>query len=179
MVYVHLADGFEEIEALAVVDILRRADIAVKTVSVTGGKNVRGAHDIVVAADLLFQEADYTECEMIVLPGGMPGTANLAGHEGLIRQIGDFAQNGKWIAAICAAPSILGKMSLLKGKRATSFPGYEDDMIGVEYTEERVVRDGKFITSRGAGTAIEFALKLVELLKDGQTAAALRKKMIV
>lgn len=179
MVYVHLADGFEEIEALAVVDILRRADIAVKTVSVAGGKNVRGAHDIVVAADLLFQDADYAECEMIVLPGGMPGTANLAGHEGLIKQIGAFAQSGKWIAAICAAPSILGKMSLLKGRRATSFPGYEDEMIGVEYTEDRVVRDGNFITSRGAGTAIEFALKLVELLKDGQTAAALRKKMIV
>lgn len=179
MVFVHLADGFEEIEALAVVDVLRRADIAVSTVSVTGARNVRGAHDIVVAADLLFQEADYAECEMIVLPGGMPGTANLAKHEGLIKQIGDFAEKGKWIAAICAAPSILGKMSLLKGKRATSFPGYEDDMIGAIYTEDRVVRDGSFITSRGAGTAIEFALKLVEQLKNEQTAAALRKKMIV
>ena len=179
MVYVYLADGFEEIEALAVVDVLRRADITVKTVSVTGIKNVRGAHDIVVAADLLFQEADHASCEMIVLPGGMPGTTNLARHEGLVKQISAFAQNDKWIAAICAAPSILGKMSLLKGKRATSFPGYENDMIGAVYTEEKVVQDGKFITSRGAGTAVEFALKLVELLKDEHTAAALRKKMIV
>lgn len=179
MVYVYLADGFEEIEALAVVDVLRRADITTKTVSVTGMKNVRGAHDIVVAADLLFQEADPASCEMIVLPGGMPGTANLAKHEGLVKQIGAFAQNDKWIAAICAAPSILGKMSLLKGKRATSFPGYENDMIGAVYTEERVVQDGNFITSRGAGTAVEFALKLVELLKDEHTAATLRKKMIV
>jgi 4-methyl-5(b-hydroxyethyl)-thiazole monophosphate biosynthesis len=179
MVFVHLADGFEEIEALTVVDVLRRAGIEVKTVSVTGSVNVRGVHDITVIADLLFQEADYAGCEMIVLPGGMPGTTNLAGHEGLIRQIGSFAQNGKWIAAICAAPSILGKMSLLKGRRATSFPGYENDMVGVEYTEERVVLDGKFITSRGAGTAMEFALKLVALLKDEQTAVALRKKMIV
>jgi 4-methyl-5(b-hydroxyethyl)-thiazole monophosphate biosynthesis len=179
MVFVHLADGFEEIEALTVVDVLRRAGIEVKTVSVTGSVNVRGVHDITVIADLLFQEADYAGCEMIVLPGGMPGTTNLAGHEGLIRQIGSFAQNGKWIAAICAAPSILGKMSLLKGRRATSFPGYENDMVGAEYTEERVVLDGKFITSRGAGTAMEFALKLVALLKDEQTAVALRKKMIV
>ena len=179
MVFVHLADGFEEIEALAVVDVLRRADIAVQTVAVTGDRNVRGAHDIVVAADLLFQDADYAACEMIVLPGGMPGTANLAGHEGLIKQIRAFAQDGKWIAAICAAPSILGKMSLLKGLRATSFPGYENDMIGAVYSEERVVLDGQFITSRGAGTAIEFALKLVELLKDENLAAVLRKKMIV
>ncbi len=179
MVFVHLADGFEEIEALAVVDVLRRADIAVRTVSVTGDRNVRGAHDIVVVADLLFQEADYAQCEMIVLPGGMPGTTNLAKHEGLIKQIGAFAQEGKWIAAICAAPSILGKMSLLTGRRATSFPGYENDMIGAIYTEDRVVLDGNFITSRGAGTAVEFALELVEQLKDEQTATALRKKMIV
>lgn len=179
MVFVHLADGFEEIEALAVVDVLRRADIKVKTVSVTGSKNVRGAHDIVVVADLLFQEADYATCEMIVLPGGMPGTANLASHEGLVKQIGVFAQEGKWIAAICAAPSILGKMSLLNGLRATSYPGYENDIIGAVYTEDRVVLDGSFITSRGAGTAVEFALKLVELLKDENAAAVLRKKMIV
>lgn len=179
MVFVHLADGFEEIEALAVVDVLRRADIAVKTVSVTGGKNVRGAHDIVVVADLLFQEADYAECEMIVLPGGMPGTTNLAGHEGLMKQISDFARDGKWIAAICAAPSILGKMSLLTGRRATSYPGYERDMTGAVYSEDKVVQDGGFITSRGAGTAVEFALKLVEHLKDEQTAAGIRKRMIV
>lgn len=178
MVFVHLADGFEEIEALTVVDVLRRADIAVKTVSV-GGKNVIGAHNIVVSSDILFQEADYAACDMIVLPGGMPGTANLAKHEGLIRQIRAFAQDGRWIAAICAAPSILGKMSLLTGRRATSYPGYENEMIGALYTEDRVVQDGKFITSRGAGTAMEFAFKLVELLKDEQTAGALRKKMIV
>lgn len=179
MVFVHLADGFEEIEAIAVIDVLRRAGIAVKTISVTGGKNVRGAHDIVVAADLLFEEADYGECEMIVLPGGMPGTTNLAGHEGLMKQVGAFAQSGKWLAAICAAPSILGKMSLLKGRRSTSYPGYEKDMIGAVYSEDKVVQDGRFITSRGAGTAVEFALKLVEQLKDSETASGIRKRMIV
>jgi len=179
MVYVHLADGFEEIEALTVVDVLRRADIAVKMVSVTDSKAVRGAHDIVVAADLLFREADYGICDMIVLPGGMPGTANLGKHEGLIKQLNIFAQEGRWLAAICAAPSILGGLSLLNEKRATSYPGYESQMIGAIYTEERVVRDGNLITSRGPGTAIEFSLELVTVLKNEQAAAALRNKMII
>lgn len=179
MVYVHLADGFEEIEALTPVDILRRAGIEVKTVSMTGEKTVRGAHDIMVTADLLFQDADYETCEMIVLPGGMPGTLNLGKHEGLTSQLNAFAQSGKWLAAICAAPSILGGLSLLQGKRATSYPGYEKHMIGALYTEDRVVRDGRFITSRGAGTAIDFSLELVTVLKDEQTAAALRKSIII
>ena len=179
MVYVHLADGFEEIEALTVVDVLRRADIAVKTVSITRDKTVRGAHDIMVTADLLFQEADYGKCEMIVLPGGMPGTANLAKHEGLAEQLSDFFLSGKWLAAICAAPSVLGRLSLLKGKRVTSYPGYENQLIGAMYSEERVVRDGKLITSRGPGTAIEFSLELVKQLKNEQTAAALRNSMII
>ena len=179
MVYVHLADGFEEIEALTVVDVLRRADIAVQSVSMTGSRTVRGGHDIAVTADLLFQEADYGKCEMIVLPGGMPGTANLAKHEGLAKQLKGFAQSGKWLAAICAAPSVLGGLSLVKGKRVTSYPGFEQQMTGAEYTEERVVRDGKLITSRGPGTAIEFSLELVKVLKSEQTAAALRNAMIV
>lgn len=178
MVYVHLADGFEEIEALTVVDVLRRADIPVKTVSVMAGKTVMGAHDIPVIADLMFAEADYESCEMIILPGGMPGTINLGRHEGLAKQIASFDAHGKWIAAICAAPSVLGKMSLLKGKRATSFPGFENELIGAEYSEERVVRDGKIVTSRSAGTAMEFALELVRLLKDGPTADALKKSLI-
>lgn len=178
MVYVHLADGFEEIEALAVVDILRRAGIDTRTVSVAGSRAVRGAHDITVTADLLFQEADYSNCEMIVLPGGMPGTVNLAGHDGLTEQLRSFAESGKWLAAICAAPSIPGSMSLLAGRRATSYPGYENRMIGAEYSEERVVRDGNFITSRGAGTAIEFALELVAVLKDERAAAAIKEAII-
>jgi 4-methyl-5(b-hydroxyethyl)-thiazole monophosphate biosynthesis len=168
MVYVHLADGFEEIEALAVVDVLRRAEIDAKTVSVTGSRTVRGAHDIAVNADLLFAEADYEKCEMIVLPGGMPGTLNLGKHEGLAKQLKAFAENGKWLAAICAAPGVLGKMSLLKGKRVTSYPGVEDQLTGAVYSEERVVQDGRIVTSRGPGTAIEFALELVKLLKIGR-----------
>lgn len=178
MIYVHLADGFEEIEAVTVADVLRRAKLTVQTVSLTGDKTVRGAHDISVAADLLFQEADYETCEMIVLPGGMPGTTNLIKHEGLAKQLKAFAESGKWLAAICAAPSVLGTLSLVNGKRVTSYPGFEKYMTGADYSEERVVRDGKLITSRGPGTAIEFSLELVKALKDEQTAAAIRNAMI-
>lgn len=179
MIYVHLADGFEEIEALTVVDVLRRADMAVETVSVTGKQFVRGAHDITVAADILFEEADYHQCEMIVLPGGMPGTLNLGKHQGLCSQMVDFSEKGKWLAAICAAPSVLGRLSLLKGKRGTCYPGFEDQLIGADYSEDRVVVDGNVVTSKGPGTAIEFSLKLVELLKSKQIADGIRKGMIV
>ncbi|MDF3000583.1 MAG: DJ/PfpI family protein [Bacillota bacterium] len=179
MVYVHLADGFEEIEALAVVDILRRAEIPVKSVSIADSLVVRGAHDIYINADLIFEEADYDLCEMIILPGGMPGTKNLAAHEGLASNLKHFAAKGKWLAAICAAPSVLGGLSLLEGKRATSFPGFEEQLFGANYTEERVVRDGNFLTSRGPGTAIEFGLAIVALLKNEETAQKLRKAMIV
>ncbi len=179
MILIHLADGFEEIEAITIVDVLRRAKIHAKTVSIETGKNVRGAHDIMVEADLLFEEADYENCEMIVLPGGMPGTTNLGKHQGLAAQLKGFAKDGKWLAAICAAPSVLGNLGLLKEVHATSFPGYQEQMPGADYTEERVVTDGKIITSRGPGTAMEFSLTLVELLKDSQTAAALRKSMIL
>lgn len=178
MVYVHLAEGFEEIEALTVVNVLRRAGILVKTVSVTGEKMVKGAHDIAVESDLLFEEADYQSCEMIILPGGMPGTTNLANHDGLAQNLKAFAAEGKWLAAICAAPSVLGKLSLLKGKQATSYPGFENQMIGAQYLEEKVVQDGKLITSRGPGTAMEFALKLVEALKNTQVSNSVRAAML-
>ncbi len=179
MILIHLADGFEEIEAITIVDVLRRAKIDAKTVSIENGKSVRGAHDIIVQADFLFKEVNYENCEMIVLPGGMPGTSNLGKHQGLATQLKGFAKEGKWLAAICAAPSILGNLGLLKGVHATSFPGYKEQMPGADYTEERVVIDGNIITSRGPGTAIEFSLTLVELLKDSQTSEALRKSMIL
>ena len=178
MVYVHLAEGFEEIEALTVVNVLRRADIPVKTVSVTGNKMVKGAHDIMVESDVLFEEADYQKCKMIVLPGGMPGTTNLANHDGLASNLKAFASEEKWIAAICAAPSVLGKLSLLIGKQATSYPGFKEQMTGVQYSEERVVKDGRIITSRGPGTSMDFALKLVEELKSSQVADAVRAAML-
>lgn len=178
-VYVHLADGFEEIEALTVVDVLRRAEIDVQTVSVTGNKEVTGSHQIKVIADSLFEETDYSKADMIVLPGGMPGTLNLEKHEGLREKILEFQRAGKWLAAICAAPSVLGKLELLKGKTATCYPGFEKHLVGAEVCEDRVVVSGNVITSRGPGTAIYFALEIVRIIKGQETANKLKKGMIV
>jgi len=178
MVFVHFAEGFEEIEAVSVVDVLRRGGIETATVSVTGSKTVCGSHGIAVLADMLFEEADYGKCEMIVLPGGMPGTENLMTHEGLKAEIMSFAGEGKYLAAICAAPTVLGKLGVLKGKKATVFPGMEENLIGAEVSENRVVIDGNIITSRGAGTAVEFSLALVGLIKGKEEAENVGKRMV-
>lgn len=179
LVYLHLAEGFEEIEAISVVDVLRRADIEVMTVSITGRKEVTGAHKITVEADLLFEEADYESAEMIILPGGMPGTINLEKHEGLKEKILQYHKNGKWLAAICAAPSIFGKLGILEGKMATSYPGFEKDLKGAECSEEPVVAAEKIITSRGPGTALSFGLELVKILKGNDLAEKLKGDMII
>lgn len=163
-VAVLLADGFEEIEGLTVVDILRRASVYVDTVSITEDYMVRGAHGINVQTEDLFQEVDFTEFDMVVLPGGMPGTTNLNEHGGVKRVVRDFAESGRYVAAICAAPSILGGLGLLKGKRAACYPSVEDKLSGAVITKVPVVVDGNIITSRGMGTAIDFALKLVDVL---------------
>lgn len=178
-VYLHLAEGFEEIEAITVVDVLRRAKIDIETVSVSGNKEVRGAHNISIIADKLFENADYLNCDMIVLPGGMPGTVNLEKHEGLIKNIIDFYQQGKWVSAICAAPSIFGKLGLLSGRSAVCYPGFEKDLRDALISSEPVVVSDKIITSKGPGTAIMFALKIVELLKNEQLAEELKKNMMV
>ena len=165
MVYVHLATGFEEIEALTIVDILRRADVDVKAVSITGEKLVLGSRDITVQADLLFEDADYDACEMIVLPGGMPGAANLGAHKGLTDHIKDFAMNGKKVAAICAAPMVLGACGVLEGHEATIYPGMEDHLKGAKPTGANVTVSGNIITGKGPALAMEFALTLVDILK--------------
>lgn len=178
MVYVHLATGFEEVEALTVIDLLRRADIEVKSVSITGEKRVMGTHGIPVEADITFEEADYNECEMIVLPGGLPGADYLGEHEGLTAQIRDFAYNDKYLAAICAAPQVFGAQGLLKGKKATIYPSMENCMIGAEPQDEIVVQDGKIITSMGPATAMPFALKLIEVLKGKEVSDAVASGLL-
>ena len=179
MVYVHFAEGFEEIEAITVVDVLRRAGIETVSVSVTGDKTVRGAHDISVITDILFEDADYNSCEMIVLPGGMPGSENLFAHSGLTSAIKSFAEEKKYLAAICAAPMVFGKLGILKGKNATSYPGFEEHLAGAKATGGKIVIDGNIITSKGPGTSIEFSFALVGILKNKEEAARLRKGMIV
>lgn len=177
-VYIHLAEGFEEIEAVTVIDILRRAKIQVESVSVSGKKEVTGAHQIMLTADRLFEEIDYGQDDMIVLPGGMPGTKNLLAHPGLVEKIQIFAQQDQWLAAICAAPMILGRLGILDQKTATCFPGFEEDLQGATFSDAPVVQSGKIITSRGPGTAIPFALKIVENLAGPEIAAAIKEGLM-
>jgi 4-methyl-5(b-hydroxyethyl)-thiazole monophosphate biosynthesis len=167
---VFLADGFEEIEAIAPIDIMRRAGIEVTTISVTATKEVRGAHDILLQADCLFGEIDFSNADLLFLPGGMPGTKNLEAHDGLKQLLLKHANEGKKLAAICAAPSILGKLGLLKGKEAVCFPGFEETLKGAILSDKKVVQSGNIITGKAAGAAVEFGLKLVENLK-GKSAA--------
>lgn len=162
-VIVFLADGFEEIEAISIIDILRRAQVSVTSVSVSKEKNVKGAHNIIVEADKLFEEVDFANYDMLVLPGGMPGAKNLQEHEGVKEQLEAFAKD-KQIGAICAAPMVLGNMGLLKGKRATCYPGFEPELIEATVTKEPVTIDGNIITGRGPAVAMQFSLQLVETL---------------
>ena len=179
MVLLHLAQGFEEIEAVTILDILRRGGVQVMAVSMTGDKTVRGAHDISVEADISFKEADYARCDMIVLPGGMPGTKNLLKDENLMSKIKEFNKQGKYLAAICAAPMVFGAAGILNGKKATIYPGMEEYLKNAKLTTEKVVVDGKIITSRGPGTAIEFALAIVEILEGAQVSEKLRKDLVL
>jgi len=159
-----LANGFEEIEAIGTVDILRRAQIDVVTVSITENNAVTGAHNIPVTADKIFKDTDFTNFDMLILPGGMPGAKNLNEHEDLKNLISSFNTKGKLIAAICAAPMILGGLGILDGKRATCYPGFEPELIGAKTTGESVVVDENIITGKGPGLVFDFGLRLVEQL---------------
>ena len=171
LVYVFLAEGFEEIEALTPVDMLRRAGHEVRTVAIGGDNKVCGAHGIPVIADIKDNEFCTVKPACVILPGGMPGTANLAESPTVTFALLDAVRCDGLICAICAAPSVPGRMGLLRGKRATCFPGFEGDLEGAIFTDERVVRDGNFITAKGMGCAEEFALAIIEAL-DGKEIAA-------
>ena len=159
---VAMADGVEEIEGLTVVDLCRRAGIEVTMVSVSGNLTVHGSHGIDFKADALFEETDWDGFDMLVLPGGKVGTDNLEAHAGLMKILDSYAAAGKMVAAICAAPSVLGHRGILRGRKATCHPGFEKDLLGAEWLAEPVVCDGNLITSRGVGTAIAFALAITE-----------------
>lgn len=178
-VFIFLADGFEELEAIAPIDIFRRAGIDVTVISITNEKEVRGAHDITVFADSLFTETDFSKNDLLYLPGGMPGTKNLGEHDGLKELIVKQARENKKIAAICAAPSILGKLGLLNGREAICFPGFEDQLTGATLSKEKMVESGNFSTAMGAGVAIQFALKLVEELKGKILAEQLASQICI
>lgn len=161
---VFFAEGYEEIEALTVVDVCRRAGIEVQMVSVTGEKTVSGSHGIGVQMDSCFEEVDFESLDMIVLPGGKQGTMGLEAHEGLMAQVDAFDRAGRYLAAICAAPSILGHRGILKGKKAGCYPGWEQHLEGAEISMEEATTDGHVITGRGMGCSISFSLAIVTKL---------------
>jgi 4-methyl-5(b-hydroxyethyl)-thiazole monophosphate biosynthesis len=177
-VCVFLADGFEEIEGLTVVDLLRRAGVEVTTVSITESKTIHGAHGIDVQADKMFDEVEYLGQDMLVLPGGMPGTIHLGEHKGLEELLRKFDTDKKYIAAICAAPSVFGKYGFLKGKKATSYPGFEKDLEGAELVFDSVAVSDHVITSRGMGCAMDFSLAIISKLCGEAEADKLAKAII-
>lgn len=181
MIYVMLAEGFEEIEALTPVDILRRCKFGVTTVSYNRTEKVTGSHGITVTADTTIKELmkkPPCDMQMVVFPGGMPGTMNLHQSEYTDKILCDAVAQSTYIGAICAAPMILGQRGLLNGKKACCYPGFEDKLLGAEVVTDPAVIDGKIITARGMGKALDFALALVEALCGKDDAELMRASVI-
>lgn len=176
---IFLAEGFEEVEALFPLDILRRGGVNVKTVSITGQQIVKGAHQVPVMADMLFDDLKEEDIEMIVLPGGLPGATNLDAHAGLDKLILSFANAGKPLAAICAAPMVYGKRGLLKGKKATCYPGFDKYLEGAEYTGNMVEVVDNFILGKGPGAAPAFGFAILEKYAGAAKAQEVKNGMLI
>lgn len=175
---IFFAKGYEEIEALTVVDICRRAGVEAVMVSVDGTPSVESSHGVEVKMDAMLSEVDFDSFDILVLPGGMPGTLNLEACGPLMEQLDRFYENGRWVAAICAAPQIFGHRGYLKGRRATSFPAMEKELDGAVVTHGAAEADGNVITGRGMGCAIDFSLKIIEKLISGEAAAEVAEKIV-
>lgn len=178
MIYVFLATGFEEVEALAPVDVCRRAGLNVKTVSVSGELAVKGAHGVDIVADSLFEDNDYSDADMLFLPGGLPGATNLDEHEALREVILKHHEAGKALAAICAAPLVYGKLGLLRGKKATCYPGFEKYLEGADYTAALVERDGLTFTGNGPAAALALGYEIVKHFCGADKAEQLKEGMM-
>ncbi len=178
MVYVLLGNGFEEVEAITPIDYLRRAGIGVTTVGI-GSKEITGGHGITVTADIRISEMDLTDMDMIVLPGGLGGVASIKGSALAMDAIRFAWENGKYVAAICAAPTILGEIGLLEGKSVTCYPGCESKLAGGLYKEDAAVVDGKLITGASAGCAEKFANCLIQALQGKEAAQAVRQQIVI
>jgi 4-methyl-5(b-hydroxyethyl)-thiazole monophosphate biosynthesis len=176
MIIFFLANGFEELEAIAPIDILRRGGVEVVTAGV-GGKVITGSHGIPVTCDIAAEEIPFEKIKGVVLPGGMPGTKNLAVSPIVTKTLNYCAEKGLTIGAICAAPSVLGGLGLLRGKSATCFPGFEETLLGAEFSDEYVVCDGNFITAKGAGVAADFGFALLSALEGAEIAEKVRGAM--
>ncbi|MGN0299005.1 MAG: DJ-1 family glyoxalase III [Lachnospiraceae bacterium] len=177
-VYAFMANGLEEVECLATVDVMRRAGLDVTLVSISGERMVIGSHNIKIMADTLFEETDCDQAELLFLPGGMPGTNYLAAHAGVTKALCQFNEEGKRIAAICAAPSVLGQLGLLRGKSATCYPGFGEKLEGAVYMSRAgVVTDGNITTARGLGYALDLGLEIVELLCGPEKADEIKSQI--
>lgn len=177
-VLVPLAEGFEEIEAVTIIDVLRRAEMHV-VIAALAGDLVIGAHGIAIQADRLLDGIDEDEFAAIVLPGGMPGSRHLIEHDGLLRILRQMNEKKKWIGAICAAPTVIKAAGIIEGRQMTSYPAYENDLEEAVYCQDSVVVDENLVTSRGPGTALIFSLQMVSLLAGEEKAAELTKAMLV
>ena len=176
---IFFAPGFEEVEALTPADVLRRAGAEVELISVTEDKNVTGAHGLTIVCDRVFDGQPIEDKDILILPGGMPGAQNLKNHDKLTDLLKSFYDQKKWIAAICAAPMILGEMGLLKDRKATCFPGFEHHLKGAHHYPVPAITDGHIITGRGIGAAMEFSIEITANLFGPDKAAELREKMVV
>ncbi len=178
MFYCLLAKGFEEIEAITTVDILRRAGIDVQTVAIRStSDSVTGGHNITLTCDLKRKQVSLNDIEGVILPGGMPGTVNLEDSDTVQRIIAYCRENNKYICAICAAPQILGHLGILKGKKATCYPGFEGELLGAEIVNAPAVVDGKVITGKGPGATVDFAMAIVTEVKGKDVAEKLKDSM--
>ena len=177
-VYIFLADGFEDIEGLTVVDLMRRAQIDIKTVSIKDIRDITTSHGIHMQTDLVFKENDFSDADMLVIPGGMPGTKYLGEYQALCDLLTNFYKQGKKVAAICAAPTVFAALGFLEGRKATAYPSCMDGLKGAERSLDSVVIDGNVTTSRGLGTAIDFALSLIGQLLGEKTADEIAESVV-
>lgn len=175
---IFVATGFEDVEMLTVVDMLRRAGIEIDMVSITGELEVTSSHSVVIKADKLFENADIDSADMLILPGGLLGTKNLLAYKPLTDKLVEFNNSGKLLAAVCAAPSILGALGILEGKNATCYPGFEEKLTGAKYQKKPVIRDVNIITSRGMGTCIDFSGEIITALDSAKKAEEIKAKII-
>ncbi len=172
-----LAPGFEEIEAITIIDLLRRAEIGVTVAGLIKGP-IKGSHDIAVIPDAFLEELDHSKYDMLILPGGQPGTNNLKKHPGLLQWIQERFSKNQYLAAICAAPTVFQAAGITKNLKITSYPTEKEKFQDSTYLEQPIVQDGKVITSRGVGTAIPFALRLIEILKNKETAKLVAERIL-
>lgn len=176
-VYEFLANGFEEVEGLGPVDILRRGGITIKTVSVTGSREVETSHGVTVLADTTFEQEDFEDAELLMIPGGMPGSTNLNEHQGVKAVLKRQYEKGKLVAAICAAPMVFGSIGILNGKKATCSPGFEKYLDGATYTSDLCTVDGNIITGKGPAATFPYSYKILEILTDAEKSRTIQHKM--